>query len=270
AGATAPGRSSSSATRRTTPASGSRPPGASASGRSTTRRRRPSWRWPSCPARSTARRGSSGTTRPSRAEAPSAASRYRTGASVPPYPLPDPMPKLPPGLLAPPPDAAPPWLSAAGRDLAAADAAALLARVRAFTAGWTCHARPGPAAAALLLSRVLAVGAAVDESEVNAGVSGCGIDAMQHAVEAAAEAGGFAWLPPLAVLYRDDEGALQAVPRPDFRRLVRDGVVNAGTPVLDLTPTTVGALRAGGVERAAGRSWHGRVFGLGEPVAAGA
>ncbi|HLT47178.1 MAG TPA: hypothetical protein VK002_08125 [Rubricoccaceae bacterium] len=180
------------------------------------------------------------------------------------------MPKLPPGLLAPLPDAARLWLFAADRDLDAAEAAALLDRVRAFTAGWTSHARPVPAAADLLLSRVLAVGAAIDESEVNAGVSGCGIDAMQHAVEAAAEAGGFAWLPPLAVLYRDDEGALQAVPRPDFRRLVRDGVVNAGTPVLDLTPTTVGALRAGGVERAAGRSWHGRVFGLGEPVAAGA
>ena len=181
----------------------------------------------------------------------------RGPAVSPPYP-----PSLRPMLLAPLPDAARLWLFAADRDLTDAETAALLDRVRAFADGWTSHARPVPAAVDLLARRVLAVGAVINEGEVNAGVSGCGIDSLQHAVEAAADACGLGWLPPLAVLYRDDAGMVQSVARSDFRRLARAGAVDAATPVLDLTLTTVGALRAEGVERPAGRSWHGRTFGL--------
>jgi hypothetical protein len=48
------------------------------------------------------------------------------------------------------------------------------------------------------------------------------------------------------------------------------GAVDAATPVFDLTLATVGALRVEGVERPAGRSWHGRTFGLIARAAAGA
>lgn len=172
-------------------------------------------------------------------------------------------------LLAPLPNAARLWLFAATRDLADGEAADLLTRVRAFVTGWTSHGRPVPAAAEGLHGRLLAVGALLAEDAVNAGVSGCGIDSLQHAVAAAAEAGGFAWLPPLDVLYRDAAGTMQAVSRAAFRRLARAGAVTSATPVLDLTLPTVGALRAGGVERPAAQSWHGRAFGLVERVPTG-
>jgi hypothetical protein len=144
---------------------------------------------------------------------------------------------------------------------------ALLADVRAFCAGWTSHGRPVQAEAIALSGNVLAVAALITDAEANAGVSGCGIDAMQHAVEAAVARHGHALAPALAVTYRDAEGTWQTVPRPAFRRLVRDGAAGPETRVLDLTPATVGALReSGGVERPAGEAWHGIVFGL-QPVA---
>jgi hypothetical protein len=173
-------------------------------------------------------------------------------------------------LLTPLPDSARLWLFAADRDLTAEEQATLLDRVRAFAAGWTSHGRAVPAAVDLLAGRVLAVGASLREDELNAGVSGCGIDSMEHAVAEAAAEVGVGWVPALAVLYRDAAGAVRAVPRPAFRRLAREGAVEATTPVFDLTLDTVGALRAEGVERPAGRSWHGRVFGLAERAEAGA
>jgi hypothetical protein len=99
---------------------------------------------------------------------------------------------------------------------------------------------------------------------VNAGVSGCGIDKLQHAVEDAAGAAGFAWVAPLDVLYRDDAGEVRTLSRPAFRDLARAGAVHGGTPVFDLTLRTVGALRTEGIEHPAARRWHGRTFGLAE------
>lgn len=169
-------------------------------------------------------------------------------------------------LLAPLPDSARLWLFAADRDLTDAEARALLERVRTFTAGWTSHGRPVASDAEVLDGRVLAVGATITEAEMNAGVSGCGIDKLQHAVEAAAKAGGFAWAGALDVLYRDADGRWQSAPRGAFRRLAREGTATAATPVLDLTHTTVGALRSHGVARPAGEAWHGRAFWPGGSV----
>jgi len=140
---------------------------------------------------------------------------------------------------------------------------ALLADVRAFCAGWTSHGRTVAAAADVLAEVVVAVAAQISDAEVNAGVSGCGIDAMQHAVEGAAARYDRALAPALAVTVRDAEGTWRTVPRPAFRRLVRDGEAGPETRVLDLTPATLGALTAaGGVERAAAEAWHGVSFGL--------
>ncbi|HEX8385048.1 MAG TPA: hypothetical protein VF576_02635 [Rubricoccaceae bacterium] len=140
---------------------------------------------------------------------------------------------------------------------------ALLDDVRAFCAGWSSHGRPVQAVADGLTGHVLAVAALISDAEFNAGVSGCGIDAMQRAVEAAADRHGLALAPALSVTYRDGSGAWQTVARPAFRRLVGNGEVGPETRVLDLTPGTLGELReAGGPERPAAESWHGPVFGL--------
>lgn len=155
------------------------------------------------------------------------------------------------------PDSARLWLFAFDGDVPEA----LAADVRAFCAQWTSHGRPVTARAEALSGRVLAVAARISEADVNAGVSGCGIDAMQHAVEAAAERHGQTLAPALAVTYRDAAGVFQTVARPAFRRLVRSAEAGAATRVLDLTPATLGALRAaGGAERTAGDAWHATAF----------
>ena len=155
------------------------------------------------------------------------------------------------------PDSARVWLVALDGDAPAA----LLADVRAFCDAWTSHGRPVAAAAdALAGGRVVAVAALISEADVNAGVSGCGIDAMQRAVETAAQAHDLAVAPALSVTYRGADG-WKTASRPAFRRLVRSGEVGAETRVLDLTPTALGALRAaGGAERAAGEAWHATAF----------
>lgn len=157
------------------------------------------------------------------------------------------------------PDDARVWLFAADRPLDADTRTAVLERVRAFTSGWHSHGRPVAAEAAWAGEGVLAVGGALSPEELNAGVSGCGIDAMTHAVEQAAA--GFGWLGALSVVYLDGDEP-RVVERTAFRRLAREGAVGPDTPVLDLTATTVGELHAHGVVRPAAQAWHGRAFGL--------
>ena len=156
------------------------------------------------------------------------------------------------------PDHARLWLFAAAADLP--DRA--LRDVQAFLPTWASHGRPVTAEAAVLSPRVLAVAALISPEEFNAGVSGCGIDAMTHAVEHAFAEAGVRQPGALAVTFHDGS-AWREVPRAQFRARARAGEVNGDTRVLDLTPTTLGALRrAGGVERRAAEAWHGRAFGL--------
>lgn len=157
------------------------------------------------------------------------------------------------------PDDARLWLFAADGAIGTPAQHDLVAAVRAFTASWKSHGRPVAAGAELLHGRVLAVAGAITPAEVNAGVSGCGIDAMTRAVETAAESAGVRWASALDVCYL--AGAdWQVAPRPEFRRMAREGQVTPETVVLDLTPDTLGALRDAGAARPAGAAWHGVAF----------
>ncbi|HLA63509.1 MAG TPA: hypothetical protein VK610_03730 [Rhodothermales bacterium] len=159
------------------------------------------------------------------------------------------------------PDDARLWLFVADRPLGDDARATLLDQTHAFTTGWRSHGRPVRAEAAWVAPGVLAVGGAISPEELNAGVSGCGIDAMTRLVEKAAEAAGFAWAGGLTVAYLDG-GTPQVVERAAFRRMAREGAVGPETPVIDVTAATVGELRARGVVRPAAEAWHGRTFGL--------
>lgn len=158
------------------------------------------------------------------------------------------------------PDAARVWLFALDR--APADPAALLGRLDRWLPTWQSHGRPVRADAALLEGRVLAVAAVISEADLNAGVSGCGIDAMERAVAEALAAEGLALAPALGVTYRDREGEWHSAPRPAFRRLVRAGEAGPETVVLDVTARTLGDLRARGVARPAADTWAARAFAL--------
>ena len=89
-------------------------------------------------------------------------------------------------LLASLPDEARVWLFASNRALSADEQTAALAQTRSFLREWTSHGRPVSGEVGLHHERVLVVGAHLAESELNAGVSGCGIDSLTHAVETTA------------------------------------------------------------------------------------
>ncbi|WP_412069737.1 hypothetical protein [Rubrivirga sp. IMCC43871] len=158
------------------------------------------------------------------------------------------------------PDAARVWLFPLDRD--PSDPDVVVAPLAGWLPSWQSHGRPVRAQAAVLADRVLAVAAVISEADLNAGVSGCGIDAMERAVADALAAGGLGLAPALGVAYRDADGAWQHVPRPAFRRMVKAGEAGAETVVLDVTAATVGDLRAHGVERPAGETWAAQAFAL--------
>ena len=153
------------------------------------------------------------------------------------------------------PDDARLWVFTAAAPLDDATRSALIERVGAFLTQWDSHGRPVPGEAEVLHDHFLTVTA-----HLAGGVSGCGIDKLVHAVEAAGAQLGIEWVDGLHLAYRDADGTVQVVPRPTFRSLVRDGLVTADTPVFVTTLDTLGDLRAGGLERPAGEAWHSRVF----------
>lgn len=154
------------------------------------------------------------------------------------------------------PDAARLWIYAADRPLAEPERQALLDSLDGFLASWTSHGRVVRGEAQIVDDRFLLVAATL----VDGDISGCGIDASVHAIEAAAEAAGVRWLSPLLVFYRSAAGGIEAVPRGVFRKAVRSGAVTAETPVFDVSLTTVGDLRGLGLERPAGAAWHAKAF----------
>ncbi|MEL7363729.1 MAG: hypothetical protein AAFN13_16755 [Bacteroidota bacterium] len=167
-------------------------------------------------------------------------------------------------MLASLPDSARAWFFTAGRQLAPTERTNLLESLSPFLREWQSHGRPVPAEATVLYDRFLIVGAHIDDDAPNAGVSGCGIDAMTHAVMNAAEAVGVAWVDGLQIAYAQPDGTPCVVSRRAFRALARDGIVDGATPVFVTTLTTVGAVRSQGLRQPASCTWHGRTFRLAE------
>lgn len=169
-------------------------------------------------------------------------------------------------LLAPLPDTARLWVFVSDAVLTPGEARKLEAHLDRFLQRWTSHGRAVPAASAVLHDRFLVVGAHIEDGSTNAGVSGCGIDSLMHAVEEAGAQVGVSWMDGLHVAYEDAAGAVRIVPRSAFRALATSGQVDGTTAVFVTTLDTVGALRSDGLRRAASESWHGRTFRLGAAV----
>ena len=165
-------------------------------------------------------------------------------------------------MLDPLPDAARVWLFPLHRTLTASESARLGERIGEWLPTWASHGRPVQARAEVLTDRVLAVGAVISQADLNAGVSGCGIDAMEREVAQALAEADLALASGLGVTFRDERGDWQTVARPAFRRRVRDGISGAVTPILDVTAETVGVVRQAGVERPARETWAARAFAL--------
>lgn len=159
-------------------------------------------------------------------------------------------------------DAARVWIYAADRPLDGPEQAAVRDALAGFLARWTSHRRPVTGAADVWHDRFVVIAAEIPGGDL----SGCGIDKSVHALEAVAQAHGFAWVSNLSVCFRDADGAVQCLPRPAFRERVRAGDVTTATTVYDLSVGTLDALREGAFERPAGAGWHGRVFRIPEPA----
>jgi hypothetical protein len=161
------------------------------------------------------------------------------------------------------PDAARVWIHPAAAPLDADTQAALRERLGAFVDEWSSHQQNVKGGVAVLHDRfVVLAGARVDGADP----SGCAIDDATRAVDAAAEALGIEWVPSLHLLYRTDDGRVEAVSRSRFRALAEEGAVTTETPVFDPSVTTLGALREGAFEQPAGRSWHADAFSLATPA----
>ena len=62
------------------------------------------------------------------------------------------------------------------------------------------------------------------------------------------------------VWFRDADGEIRCVTRPQFKQLAREGEVDLGTPVFDTTITELDALRGGRFEVLARDAWHGAAY----------
>lgn len=160
------------------------------------------------------------------------------------------------------PDDARVWIFAAAEPLAETQAQPMLEQVRTFVERWAAHGRPVAGGYDWRDDRFLLVGADERASQV----SGCSIDSLFHTLQQVERAEGIAITDRTPVWYRSAEGEIEAVTRPAFRRLVKDGSVHASTAVFDNTVATAGAIRRGEWERPLRDSWHAAVFGL--PAAA--
>lgn len=153
------------------------------------------------------------------------------------------------------------WIYAAPRALSADEQRAALDHLAGFFESWQSHGRSVLGSAAMHADRFLLLAAELAPPHTGP-ISGCGMDAGRHAVEATGAALGFAWATGLDVYYRDPSGDVQRARRGAFRKLVREGRVDGETSVFDLTLTTVGALRENSFERPMAEAWHAEAFGL--------
>jgi len=154
------------------------------------------------------------------------------------------------------PDHARVWIFGAEAPLTGSQREALEADLSGFVRGWAAHG------AALLAAHDIVddtfVVLAVDESAQ--GASGCSIDAMVRHLAELEERLGITLLDTARIWYRTGAGDIVSSDRDEFRSRAERGEIDAATQVFDPTIETLGELRADGLERSAGASWHARLL----------
>lgn len=154
------------------------------------------------------------------------------------------------------PDHARIWVFGADSPLTAAQRDALDADLAGFVRGWAAHGESLLAAHEIVDDAFVVV--AVDESAH--GASGCSIDAMVRHLAELEERLGTTLLDGGRIWYRTGPGDIVSCEREEFRSRSERGEIDAATQVFDPTIDTLGELRAGGLERSAGASWHARLL----------
>lgn len=155
------------------------------------------------------------------------------------------------------------WIYPTVAPVSAETQSALRKRLSRFVDTWTSHEHPVEGGSTVLHDRfVLLAGL-----QVNGQVpSGCAIDEATRAVKEAASECEIEWLPSLHVIYRADDGSIEAVSRSTFQNRIDRGDVTSTTPIFDPSVTTLGAVRDGAFEQPAHQSWAEKAFSF--PAAA--
>ena len=149
------------------------------------------------------------------------------------------------------PDEARVWVFASDLPLEGARAQTLLEAVDAHLRVWQAHGAALTCARAWRDDRFLAVG--VDPRV--AGASGCSVDGLFRVLQRVGPEVGAQLLPSGRVYWREASGAVVAAERAAFVAAVREGRVDADTPVFDTTITDAAGWRQR-FEVPAAASWH--------------
>ena len=148
------------------------------------------------------------------------------------------------------------WLFGLSEPLDAGSRERVSDRLAGFLDSWTAHRAELRSGAEWIAGRFLLIG--VDETA--AAASGCSIDALLRELRDIEATTGCELLNGDRVFYRDPDGSVRSVSRPEFRDLAAAGEVDRETRVFDLTIDRLGRVREGGWEVEAGGSWHARLL----------
>lgn len=157
--------------------------------------------------------------------------------------------------LDPLPDQSRVWIFTTATPLTETAIPLVEAELQAFMAQWMSHGQRVRGGFAICDRRFLLI--AADETDND--VSGCSIDSLFRAVQAALSRAGVQLADTADIAYRSPNG-IELVDRPTFRRLVQAGVIQPETPVFDGAVRTLGEVRAGRWEQPFATSWHAEHF----------
>lgn len=132
----------------------------------------------------------------------------------------------------------------------------VLARTRQFIEQWVSHGRPVQGAAMLEANRFLLVAGEVADGTI----SGCGIDALMHAIKEASAIEHCRLLSSMLIYYRSESGQVNYISRANFRKMVSEGLISSTTKVFNPGIYTLGALRAKEFELPLADSVYGRMY----------
>jgi hypothetical protein len=155
------------------------------------------------------------------------------------------------------PDSARVWVFGSDRPLTEEGTQTLMKSVEEFLAEWKAHGEPLTVGYEWRFGRLLVV--AVDQR--TAGASGCSIDGLFRVLQALEPQVGAKLVGGGRVYYRDGNGDVQSVERPELKSLLDSGAITDNSVVFDTSLTDLGTLRSG-FEKAARKSWAASLLGL--------
>lgn len=129
------------------------------------------------------------------------------------------------------------WQFPLAAPLEGAQETELLSRIQAFLPTWKTHGRPVRGEVVCVANRVILVA-----GQVQGGISGCGQDALRHAVEEACAALHVLFAPPLSFWVFSELQGWRLYTRAELKKALLANTLDASALLVDGTKNTVGTL----------------------------